>query len=398
MLRCGQKVGLPFLQRRLYQVLAIETSCDDTSVAWLDHDPQSQKTHIVQNLKTTLDSVADGGIIPTAAHEHHQVSIGPLIRQVIDTTELDSNHQKKPDLICVTRGPGMLGSLSTGLVTAKALSIAWDVPLLGVNHMLGHLLVPRLYDKSIRFPFVSLLVSGGHCILVHSTSVTDHKILCESIDIAAGDSLDKCGREIGLSGIMIGKSLNLYTNDIIDPWEKDEILDTFCKLPNPLTKTKKSRIAFSFSPFITAVKQFLASNPLETLSERQHKLLAARIQDSIFNHIITKVKHTIEQNSEMFQNVNDFVCSGGVSANDVLRGKLQNTLKSNFSNFHYPPLELCTDNAVMIGYAGIELYDKFQHTISNELDILPLRKWSLENIVPISNFQRKDSKKSHVNK
>jgi len=390
MLRCGQKTAFPILQRRLYQVLAIETSCDDTSVAWLDHEPQSQRTHIVKNVKSTLNSAADGGIIPTAAHEHHQKSIGSLIRQIKEATKLDGSVSRIPDLICVTRGPGMLGSLSTGLTTAKALSVAWDIPMIGVNHMLGHLIVPRLYDKSIRFPFVSLLVSGGHCILVHSTGITDHKILCESIDIAAGDSLDKCGREIGLTGIMIGKSLNAFTNGITDPWEKDEILDAHCKLPNPLTKTNKSKIAFSFSPFITAVKQFLSNHPLETLTAKQHKLLGARIQDSIFTHIITKIRHTIQQNPEIFQDVNDFVCSGGVSANDVLRGKLQDSLKPDFSNFHYPPLELCTDNAVMIGYAGIELYDKYNHNISNNLDILPLRKWSLEDIFTISNFQRTD--------
>lgn len=373
--------------RQLYHVLAIETSCDDTSVAWLDHDPVTHRTHVSHNLKCTLNSVMAGGIIPTAAHEHHQLQIGDLVQHIVKEQK-NMRNIPRPDLICVTRGPGMLGSLSTGLTMAKGLSIAWDIPLLGVNHMLGHLLVPRLYDKSLKFPFASLLVSGGHCLLVHSTSVTEHKILCESIDIAAGDSLDKCGREIGLSGIMIGKIMDQFTEDIDNPWDiHDPVIDK-CQLPNPLTKgTSKHKLAFSFSPFITSVKDFLKLHPLNTLTTYQHKLLASRIQDSIFNHITTKIVHTIENNPSMFENVSSFVCSGGVSANNKLRTKLQKTLHNQFNSFHYPPLELCTDNAVMIGWAGIEIFDRYSQSISNSLDILPIRKWPLEDILRISDFK-----------
>ena len=373
--------------KQLYHVLAIETSCDDTSVAWLDHDPISHKTHVSHNLKSTLNSILDGGIIPTAAHEHHQSHIGDLVQQ-ITKEQRNMRNIPQPDLICVTRGPGMLGSLSTGLTMAKGLSVAWDIPLLGVNHMLGHLLVPRLYDKSLKFPFVSLLVSGGHCLLVHSTCVTEHRILCESIDIAAGDSLDKCGREIGLSGIMIGKTMDQFTEDIDDPWSINDFLIDKCQLPNPLTKGRsKHKLAFSFSPFITSIKDFLKEHPLSTLTTSQHKLLAARIQDSIFNHIVTKIIHTIESDPSMFENVSSFVCSGGVSANNKLRSKLQSVLNKHFKNFHYPPLELCTDNAVMIGWAGIEMFDRYSQSINNSLDILPIRKWSLEDIMDVSNFK-----------
>lgn len=363
---------------RRYHVLAIETSCDDTSVAWLDHDPVLEQTRVLDNVKSTLDSVAQGGIVPTEAHLHHQLQLGLLVEQVY------KNQGKLPDVICATRGPGMVGSLSVGLNVAKGLSIGWGRPLLGINHMLGHLLVPRLFDKSIKFPFISLLVSGGHCILVRSTSVLNHKILCESIDIAVGDSLDKCGREIGLKGIMIGKDLDHYTRGI-DPNNSDPIVNQI-KLPNPLTKSSKHKIGFSFAPFITSVKEFLKLHPLDSLSQEQHILLAAKIQDAIFNHIITKIKHVIEKQPEMFENVNHFVCSGGVSANLQLREKLVEQIKPNFKSFHYPQLEFCTDNAVMIGSAGIELYDLYQQNIYNSLNILPLRKWSLEEIESISKF------------
>lgn len=371
--------------RRLYQVLAIETSCDDTSVAWLDHNPRSQRCHVLQNAKVTLDSVAQGGIVPTQAHEHHQGQLASLVKQVT-TTVRDSYGSGRPDLICVTRGPGMMGSLSVGLNVAKGLSVAWDVPFIGVNHMLGHLLVPRLNDKDVQWPFVSLLVSGGHCILVRSTSVFDHTILEESIDIAAGDALDKCGREIGLRGIMIGKELDRYTKDVLDPWKEDSVVDDI-KLPNPLTGTKKHKLGFSFAAFITSVKEFIKLHPIETLTAEQHKLLAARIEDAILEHIVTKIGHVVENSPELLKECRSLVCSGGVSANSKLRLKLEKRFSSIFSKFHYPPLDLCTDNAVMIGWAGIEMYDECNHHIASDLDALPLRKWSLEDIVAVSNFR-----------
>lgn len=370
--------------RRLYQVLAIETSCDDTSVAWLDHDPVSQRCHVLQNAKVTLDSVAQGGIVPTQAHEHHQGQLASLVKQVTSSVS-HSYGSTKPDLICVTRGPGMLGSLSVGLNVAKGLAVAWDVPFIGVNHMLGHLLVPRLFDKDVQWPFVSLLVSGGHCILVRSTSAFDHTILGESIDIAAGDALDKCGREIGLKGIMIGKELDQYTRGVADPWRHDPIVDDI-KLPNPLTGTKKHKLAFSFAPFITSVKEFIKLHPIETLAAEQHRLLAARIEDAILEHIVTKIEHIVAKQPELFKGCGSLVCSGGVSANSKLRLKLEKRLNTVFSKFHYPPLELCTDNAVMIGWAGIEMYDTYNGKINSSLDVLPLRKWSLEEIHTVSKF------------
>lgn len=377
-----------FVHRRFYKVLAIETSCDDTSVAYLNHNTETNTTEIRFNEKETLDSASEGGIIPTEAHVHHQRKIGSLVRRALSA-------EPTPDVICATRGPGMLGSLSVGLNVAKGISIGLGRPLLGINHMLGHLLVPRLSHPTIEFPILSLLVSGGHTMLVLSKSPIDHEIVCNSIDIAVGDSLDKCGREIGIRGIMIGKEMErLVASAHLLPQLDDPIVNEI-KLPNPLNGRNKSRLEFSFSPFITSVKNFLKLHPLSTLDQQQHAMLASKVQSAIFGHLLSKIRNVLDSDPAKFERVNNFICSGGVSANKSLRGELESQFCEDFENFYYPPLDLCTDNAVMIGWAGIELLNFYKVRegvyISNDLDIVPLRKWPLNDIEDVSAWKKSRS-------
>lgn len=347
-------------------MLAIETSCDDTCVALLDRQPGS--VQLIQHIKHTLDSTADGGIIPTRAMDHHQQSISLISRQLIDQNKLD-----KPDLICVTRGPGMKGSLSVGLDFAKGLSVAWGVPMVGVHHMLGHLLTPRFESsgKAPQWPFLTLLISGGHTMLVLSTGLLKHVILCESIDVACGDAVDKCARELGLKGNNMGRELEEFVQRSKNNWHSYQ-----WDVPTPLYN-KRGRVdvqAFAFGAFQGYVrKQQFDSDVLR-------ESLAYQIQKGIFQHVVDKIKLTLEKNEDKLQGCTHFVGSGGVASNMFLRSMLDDLFTSKGWSTSYPSLELCTDNAVMIGWAGTELYEK---GLTTELGVSPISKWPLPGILEV---------------
>lgn len=372
-----------------YNVLAIETSCDDTCVSILERFSANAAPNVLVNLKDTLDSVDEGGIIPIKAHVHHQARIGPLTLRAL----AESGVRERIDLICVTRGPGMPGSLSGGLDFAKGLAVAWDKPLVGVHHMLGHLLIPRMATngKAPKYPFVSLLVSGGHTTFVLSRAIDDHEILCDTIDIAVGDSLDKCGRELGFKGTMIAREMERFINQGLD--DQDSTLKLV--MPSPLKNKagRKNLLSFSFSSFITALRinlSKLGKSHINDLPECEIRSIAYQVQESIFDHIIDKLKQAIKLQPEKFQNVNEFVCSGGVSNNQRLRTKLEEELgetnPTGFTNFYYPPMDLCSDNSIMIGWAGIEIWETLG--LASDLDICPIRQWPLNDLLNVDGWRK----------
>lgn len=363
--------------RRNYRVLAIETSCDDTCVAIIDRKSRQEPPVLLAHLKETLDSEKHGGIVPTKAHLHHQIKVGSLVQQALRQTS--SEHSI--DLVCVTRGPGMPGSLSGGLDFAKGLAVAWDKPLVGVHHMLGHLLISRMHTNgsSPRYPFVSLLVSGGHTIFVHSKSISEHEILCNTIDIAIGDSLDKCAREIGIKGNMIAKNMEKFINENLEEAQSQTV---DMSLPNPL-RNQNGRMnvqAFSFAPFLTAVRTAMAKNKMQKCT-KETRSMAYQIQEALFEHLITKLKLVISLRPDIFECTRHLVCSGGVGANRRLQQKLRDELSFQFQEFHYPEPSLCTDNAVMIGWAGIEIFENLG--IKTELGVTPVKKWPLSDLLNV---------------
>lgn len=407
--------------KRCYKVLSIETSCDDTCVALIDRPQDTNEPScppsrpvVIDHLKKTLNSTTDGGVIPIKAHLHHQRSLAPLVREICKKHGIGP--QNPPDLVCVTRGPGMPGCLTVGLEVAKGLAAAWSRPLVGVHHMLGHLLISRLQCKGQsgsppQFPFLSLLVSGGHTILVYSKSVLEHEILAETIDIAAGDSLDKCARVIGMQGVMLGKELEQFVfsnvsgsealSKSVNEYEaqlKKNPDFALMDLPNPL-RNKTGRVnllAFSFAPFITAVKTSLEKyhcNDINNMTLSKRKLIGYQIQTAIFQHITDKIKTALEVHKGKLEGVKDFVCSGGVGSSKLLKKMLQDQLGSNpnsagkvsIEKFHFPEPALCTDNAIMIGWAGIELWESAKlYTDLNEG--LPVRKWPLNHILGVDGW------------
>lgn len=402
-------------ERRSYRVLALESSCDDSCIALLDKS-QPGPPAILDFTKKTLDSADLGGIMPTAAHDFHHYTMASLVSEFCQKHQLTS--QNPPDLICVTRGPGMTGSLSSSIQIAKGLSIAWNIPIIGVHHMLGHLLIaqlPKSQQPEIsppKYPFLSLLCSGGHTMLVLLKSISDHEIIINVNDIAAGDSLDKCARELGLFGNMLGKELEVYVDAI--PQHLKQEFDTVntktrhnsynLKLPMPFRGPRDLRypetIQFSFASFLSSIqsyrKQHCQDLPFDT---KTNQLLAYKLQETIFDHIIDRmnialVKHglnsTIYASADgKFNGVRDVICSGGVAANKRLREML--ATKLNFKSclqtnpvFHFPDLALCTDNAVMIGVAGIEIFEKLR--IKSDLSILPIRRWPMNQLLDVDGW------------
>ncbi|KAK9368952.1 glycoprotease family-domain-containing protein [Lipomyces kononenkoae] len=377
--------------RRTYLVLGIETSCDDTSVCLYDRHSRREPPKLISSLTASLDNTEFKGIVPTLALNHHQVHLAPLVSRVLSSG--NGLQQYRPDLICVTRGPGMRGSLSVGVEFAKGLSLAWGVPMVGVHHMLGHLLTPRLLTNgsSPQFPFLSLLASGGHTMLVLSSSLLDHQILANTIDIAMGDAIDKSARELGLNGNMNGPELEKLVRahessvmaGVSKALTKDELAEFGIQVKLPLQPKpgRPQAPAFSFSSFVSMVSRGVAKKGgLDALSETEVQVIGKQIQDAIFDHVIDRITFTLSTlPKKVVGGIRDFVLSGGVGSNLVLRQKLQDACSDTGMNLHFPPLELCTDNARMIAWTGIELWET--EGLHSSYDIMPTAKWPLDNIL-----------------
>ncbi|WEJ94954.1 Mitochondrial tRNAs modification protein [Yamadazyma tenuis] len=314
-----------------------------------------------------------------------------------------------PDLICCTRGPGMVGSLSVSLQLAKGLAIAWNKPLIGVNHMLGHILVSKL-TSTPQYPFLSLLVSGGHTMLVHSKSISDHEILIDTCDIAVGDSIDKCARQIGLKGNLLGKELEEYVDSIPEcvKLQLDEIstetrnneFNFQLKLPlrGPHNKAIPDELQFTFAPFLSTIQHYMKNHSLD---EGSKQFIAYKTQNHLFEHIIDRVNVALEKHGVVetirtkgdskFQGVRDLVFSGGVASNKTFRKLLQKGLNTKLLgaepdsfSFHFPDISLCTDNAVMIGVAGIDIFENLK--IKTDMSVLPIRKWPMNELLTVDGW------------
>ncbi|KAL4993714.1 hypothetical protein BDV10DRAFT_199327 [Aspergillus recurvatus] len=443
-------------RRRGLLTLAIETSCDDTSVAIVDKDDKTgaAKIHFLENI--TPDLTAYQGIHPVRALESHQQNVAKLVNKALshlpspssesqnDITKiipLADGCRQKPDFISVTRGPGMRSNLFAGLDTAKGLAVAWQVPFVGVHHMQAHLLTPRLVSALARspdsspnetnsrngkgeiqpvFPFFSILASGGHTLLVNSSSLTSHRILATTTDVALGEALDKAAREILPSSLlstskntMYGKLLEQYAfpngradyADYIAPKSRgDEIAVSKVvsqygwSLTTPYAQTRE--LAFSFAFLATAVNQTLAKAGKRAgeagLSDEERVFLAREVMRVTFEHLASRTIIALESLCQWAplvpNNPNDkrqkplpstvpistLVVSGGVAANKFLMHVLRTWLDGRgFGHVHVvaPPVSLCTDNAAMVGWAGIEM---FEAGWRSGFEARALRKWGLE--------------------
>lgn len=338
------------------------------------------------HIKITLDSSKFGGIVPIEALAHHLGQIGPAVRTI-----LDRNHKPKVDLVCATQGPGMFSSLAAGLQVAKGLAIAWDVPFVPVHHMLAHLLTPRFFTNGSfpSFPFLSLLVSGGHTMLVLSRSLFEHRILVDTIDNSIGNSLDKCARTLGMTGSMLGKELDQF----VGKWEQIDfdVLPADLDISLALEKEKKNVLKFSFAHFASLLPRLERQydwHPLASQPEEIRRALGARLEDAMFSHLSRKIKLAVETCTDVPRPVS-LLCAGGVAANSRLRTRLSEDLKPLGIQTEFASLEWCTDNALMIGWAGIELFEANMDAgnLDISLQAVPRAKWPLDDYKIASEFQ-----------
>jgi len=462
-----------FCRRRL-TVLAIETSCDDTSVAIVkvadnEHDTRDatlprpprrlDALEVIFHEKETANSESFAGIHPLVALHSHRSNLALLVqkataRLVTVSKQVTSSQYRtrdSPNLVAVTRGPGMRSNLSVGLDTAKGLAVAWNCQFIGVHHMQAHALTPRLVSAMANgdgesdritsgapqpnFPFLTVLASGGHTMLVDSTGLTEHAILAETQDIALGNFLDQAARAILPPELLLppyGRALAkfaFHTHIRTEVHDHDDELEldrgdksVQCSQSNdpayhytaparrqeelerrttkwgwslgpPLAESKggqsSRRMIYSFAGLLSSVERFLkfktASDGSHTaeprlpadvsLAERQD--MAREVQRVAFEHLASRIMLHLESVGQRWTG-DTIVVSGGVASNQFLRHVLRSMLDARgYSHIQLscPPVGLCTDNALMIAWAGIEMY---RAGYTSSLAIGPIRKWSMD--------------------
>ncbi len=320
----------------LRQVLAIETSCDDTSVAIVDH------TGLVKGMKTASQDDTHfpfGGVVPEMAGRSHTLSLLPTIDRLLNETGISLQDVNG---IAVTNRPGLVGSLLVGLMTAKSLSMSLKIPFIGVNHLEGHLVAPFLRDESYRppedftYPYLGLAISGGHTSLYKILGFSDYHLLGSTIDDAAGEAFDKFAKLLRL-GFPGGVHVDRLA-------QKGEV-NAF-KFPRPLIR--ENNYHFSFSGLKTAGLRLVESLSEEEIDKNLSNLCAS-FQESIVDVLLHKLTRLVEDS-----NYERVIITGGVSANSRLRERAEQWAESKGVLLVIPPIRYCTDNAAMIGWAGIQ--------------------------------------------
>lgn len=311
--------------------LAIETSCDETSAAVLKNGREVLSNIIMSQIDIHKKF---GGVVPEVASRNHVKDINPVI---IEALEKASIGFKDIDFVSVTYGPGLVGALLIGLSSAKALAYALDIPLVGVHHIEGHIAGNYIAHKDLEPPFICLVVSGGHTHLVKVEDYGKYEILGKTRDDAAGEAYDKVARSLGLGypgGPLIDK--------LAKEGDKSAI-----KFPRTYLDDSYD---FSFSGLKSAVLNYLNSMKMKE-EEINRADVAASFQEAVIEVLSNKAIRAAKEFS-----MTKIAIAGGVSANSALRERLTIMAKENNLEFYYPPMELCTDNAAMIGSAGYYEY------------------------------------------
>ena len=309
------------------KVLGIETSCDETGIAIYDSD-QGLLADLLYSQVPLHQRF--GGVVPEIASRDHIRKTLPMIRQAMSQAECTASDI---DGIAYTAGPGLVGALLVGASIAKSLALAWNVPSLGIHHMEGHLLAAGLGERPPAYPYVALLVSGGHTQLLACHAQGRYDLIGESVDDAAGEAFDKVAKMLGL-GYPGGPEIS----KLAGAGKPGRF-----RFPRPMTN--RPGLDFSFSGLKTYVMNQIAE--LGPLTEQDRADIAFAFQDAVADTIRIKCTRALEQTG-----LGDLVVAGGVSANTALREMLSETAACRFWRLFFPPLALCTDNGAMIAYAG----------------------------------------------
>ena len=342
------------------KILGIETSCDETGVAIYDE----QQGLLANQLYTQIALHADyGGVVPELASRDHIRKTAPLIQAALAEAKLNP---EDIDGIAYTSGPGLVGALLVGATIARSLAYAWDVPAIGVHHMEGHLLAPMLEENAPHFPFVALLVSGGHTQLVRVEGVGKYEVIGESIDDAAGEAFDKTAKLLGLD----------YPGGAALSRLAEQGNPERFHFPRPMTD--RPGLDFSFS----GLKTFAANTVQQVLkeegelSEQSKADIACAFQGAVVDTLAIKCKRALKETG-----YKRLVIAGGVSANKQLRAGLANLMQELKGEVFYPQPQFCTDNGAMIAYAG---FLRLKQGEQSDLAIEVKPRWAMETLPPIS--------------
>lgn len=341
------------------RVLGIETSCDETGVAIYD----DEKGLVANQLYTQVALHADyGGVVPELASRDHIRKTAPLIQAALAEANLNA---EDIDGIAYTAGPGLVGALLVGSTIARSLAYAWNLPAIGVHHMEGHLLAPMLEENAPRFPFIALLVSGGHTQLVKVDAVGQYQLLGESIDDAAGEAFDKTAKLLGLD-YPGGAALSR----LAQKGNPDRFI-----FPRPMTD--RPGLDFSFSGLKTFAANTIAQviQQESELTEQTKADIAYAFQQAVVETLAIKCRRALKETG-----LTRLVIAGGVSANKQLRQHLSELMRQLNGEVFYPQPQFCTDNGAMIAYAGLL---RLKQGEQQDLAIEVKPRWPMTALSPI---------------
>jgi N6-L-threonylcarbamoyladenine synthase len=341
------------------KVLGIETSCDETGIALYDSEAGILADALYSQIKLHQQY---GGVVPELASRDHIRKTLPLIREVLQRANCKGTDI---DAIAYTAGPGLAGALLVGGAIARALGMTWNIPTLGVHHMEGHLLAPLLEPDPPRFPFIALLVSGGHTQLVAVEGIGQYKVIGESMDDAAGEAFDKVAKMLGLpypGGPHVAKLAE-------KGWA--------ARFTFPRPMTNRPGLDFSFSGLKTFVLNTVQDHTKDGVLDEQTKAdIAHAFQEAVVGTMVIKCRRALQHTG-----MKTLVIAGGVSANTRLREELAVMAKAEQSRLYYPKLQYCTDNGAMIAYAGCQRLLAGQH---DDLGFYARPRWNLETLPPLA--------------
>ena len=332
---------------RVALILGLESSCDETAAALVTSD-----RHILAHQLAGQEAAHRpyGGVVPEIAARAHVEALVPLTEAALAEAGIRLD---QIDAIAATAGPGLIGGVMVGLVTGKALALATGKPLIAVNHLEGHALSPRLADPDLEFPYLLLLVSGGHCQLLEVRGPGDYRRLATTIDDAAGEAFDKSAKLLGL-GYPGGPAIEAAAR----AGDAQAV-----PLPRPLVGSAEPH--FSFAGLKSAVLRARDSG------QYSNEDIAASFQQAVIDCLIDRTRRAIGR----AHGVNALVVAGGVAANGAIRAALQHLAAGHDLRFVAPPLWLCTDNAAMIAWAGAE---RLAAGLTDPLDVAARARWPLD--------------------
>jgi N6-L-threonylcarbamoyladenine synthase len=336
-------------------VLGLETSCDDTGVGIVDAGRAIRANVVASQL---AEHKPYGGVVPEIAARAHLDVIDDVVNEALRKANVTLNDISA---IAATTGPGLIGGVMVGSMMGKAMSAVARLPFISVNHLEAHALTARLTDD-VAFPYLLLLASGGHCQLLLVRGVGDYRLLGTTIDDAVGECFDKCAKMLGLGypgGPLIEKAAQTGHTSAF-------------ALPRPMAG--RAGCDFSFSGLKTSVRTSIEG---KTITPRLVSDMAASLQAAIADSVADRARHAFAMLKEQGQPVTAFVAAGGVAANQALRARLTEIARDNGVSFASPPPALCTDNGVMVAWAGLE---RFRLGLTDALDVGARPRWPLEEV------------------